>query len=166
MSPDRTQVALLLDFLDEAFDRKSWHGTNLRGSLRRVRAVEAALRPGADRHNIWEIVLHTAYWKYTVRRRICREKRGTFPLAGSDWFERPVILTEEAWRQDIRFLEEQHRLLKNAVAGLVDAQLVTRIGRTDLTAARLVRGIAAHDLYHAGQIQLLKRLVKSAGASD
>ena len=51
---------VLFDFIDEAFDKKSWHGPNLRGSLRGVTAQQAAWRPGPDRHNIWELALHAA----------------------------------------------------------------------------------------------------------
>ena len=50
--------------LDEAFDRRSWHGTNLRGSIRGLPRSTAAWRPAPDRHNIWELVVHAAYWKY------------------------------------------------------------------------------------------------------
>ena len=77
---------MLLDFLDEAFDKKSWHGPNLRGSIRGVTAKQAAWRPGDDRHNIWELTLHAAYWKYVVRRRLSNEKRGSFALPGSNFF--------------------------------------------------------------------------------
>jgi hypothetical protein len=54
-------IELLLAAFDEAFDRKSWHGTNLRGSLRGMSARAAAWRPGPRRHNAWEIAVHTAY---------------------------------------------------------------------------------------------------------
>ena len=81
-----SRVAMLLDLLDEGYQRKSWHGPNLRGSIRRVTAGQAAWRPAAGRKCIAEIVVHAAYWKYTVRRRILNEKRGSFPLKGSNWF--------------------------------------------------------------------------------
>src|SRR6185503_12219164 len=79
----------LLAIVDQAYDRPSWHGTNLKGSIRRVTATIAAWRPGPNRHNIWEIVVHAAYWKYAVRRRLTGEARGSFPLKGSNWFRRP-----------------------------------------------------------------------------
>ena len=60
-------AVILLRMIDEAFDRKSWHGTNLRGAIRGLTVTEAAWRPEARRHNIWEIVVHVAYWKYAVR---------------------------------------------------------------------------------------------------
>lgn len=143
--------ALVLAALDEAFDKKSWHGTNLRGSVRRLEARRAAWRPGRGRHNAWEIVVHAAYWKYVVRRTLTGEKRGSFPLAGSNFFHRPEgAPSEAAWREDVALLVEEHRKLRAAIARLTEAGLRAHLVR--------LRGIVAHDLYHAGQIQLLKRL--------
>jgi len=153
----RSQVEFALQAIDEGFNRVAWHGTNLRGSVRRVKAIQAAWRSSPGRHNIWEIVVHAAYWKYAVRRRILAEKRGSFALAGSNWFERPEILTEDAWKADIRFLEDEHRKMREAVASLGDDVLESVAGKGKTTIGALVRGIAAHDVYHAGQIQLLKR---------
>src|SRR5262245_25706047 len=99
MSPE---IDLLLGLLDEAFDKKAWHGPNLRGALRRVGAAEAARRPGRGRHNVWELAVHAAYWKYAVRRRLTGEKRGSFALPGSNWFVRPNGPPSEAeWRKDV-----------------------------------------------------------------
>jgi len=150
---------MLLDGLDEAFDKKSWHGPNLRGAIRGVTAAEAAWRPAGDRHNIWELTLHAAYWKYVVRREILREKRGSFVLAGSNFFKRPQggsasvgsAADETAWKRDIAILEAEHRKLHDAVAGLPPRALTPAV-------RHLIRGAAAHDLYHAGQIRLVRRM--------
>lgn len=88
-----------------------------------------------------------------VRRRITGEKRGSFALAGSNFFKRPVELSETAWKKDIEILVTEHRCLRLTVAGLS-----SKLSRSTL---HLIRGAAAHDLYHAGQIRLLRRL--SAG---
>jgi DinB superfamily len=145
------EVRLLLDLLDEAFDKKSWHGPNLRGSIRAVTASQAAWRPKPGAHNIWELTLHAAYWKYVVRRRLTGEKRGSFALPGSNFFLRPVESTESAWRADVEILAAEHKKLRQVVANLPADRL---------TKARfhLIRGAAAHDVYHAGQIRLLRRL--------
>ncbi len=153
-------VSLLLQLLDEAYERKTWHGPNLRGSLRGLSAEEAAWQPSANRHNIWEIAVHCAYWKYAVRRRISGEKRGSFPLKGSNWFERPVKKTEDAWRADIALLEETHRALRDAIAGLSAKELDVIPRGSKVSNRIVVSGIAFHDVYHAGQIQLLKRLLR------
>lgn len=153
-------MKLLLDLLDQSYNRRSWHGTNLRGSIRGMTASEALWRPSPNRHNIWEIVVHCAYWKYVVRRRILEEKRGSFPLKGSNWFPRTAALTEDQWRKDIRLLEECHRSLREAIAGLSPNDLKHHRPGSTVDTALILTGIASHDLYHAGQIQILKRLRK------
>jgi hypothetical protein len=155
-------MAHLLAIIDQAYNRRSWHGTNLRGSIRQVSARQAAWRPGRTRHNIWELVVHAAYWKYAVWRRLKGERRGSFPLKGSNWFARPGG-SEAAWRADIALLDRTHSALREAIADLQPRDLEPAPGGAASTFA-LVTGIAAHDLYHAGQIQLLKRLGKRRGA--
>lgn len=149
-------LELLLEQLDQAYDRKSWHGTNLRGSIRGVSAREAVWRPAPGRHNIHELVVHAAYWKYTVARRFCGGKRGSFPLEGSNWFDRSTA-DEQSWRADVRLLEDTHRQLCAIVARLDSRVLPRPLPRSTVTYQGLISGIIAHDFYHAGQIQLLKR---------
>lgn len=157
------QIALLLQMLDQAYDKKSWHGPNLRGGLRGLSTAMAAWRPADNRHSIAEIAVHAAYWKYTVRRRLLGEKRGSFPLKGSNWFARPAPLSAEAWQADIALLEQMHQTLRAAVVALDPARLDRAPAGSKVTDLQIVMGIAAHDVYHAGQIQLLKRLAGSAG---
>jgi hypothetical protein len=152
---------VLLALLDEAHDHRSWHGTNLRGAIRGLTPELASWRPRRDRHNIWETVVHAAYWKYAVRRRLTGAPRASFPLIGSNWWRRPESSTAAAWRADVALLADQHRQLREAVASSPHARLARRTPGSAFTGAALVRGAAAHDLYHAGQIQLLKRLARS-----
>ncbi len=160
--PAQPEVEVLLTLIDQAYDHRSWHGTNLRGSLRGLDAAQAAWRPAARRHNIWEIAVHAAYWKYVVRRRLRAERRGSFPLRGSNWFARPLEASPAAWRADLELLGECHRSLRDAVAALEPRALHSRPRGSKVTTLDIVFGIAAHDLYHAGQIQLLKRLRRGA----
>lgn len=118
-------------------------------------AGQAARRPAVDRHNIWELTLHAAYWKYVVRRKILREKRGSFVLAGSNFFERPEsgsAVAEGASKRDIAILEDEHRKLRETVAELPARTFTPAM-------CHLIRGAAAHDLYHAGEIRLLRRMM-------
>src|SRR6202521_3036196 len=110
-----SEIRVLLDLLDEAFDKKSWHGPNLRGSIRGITPKQAAWRPKSGAHNIWELTLHAAYWKYVVRRRVTGEKRGAFVLQGSNFFKRPVEQTDAAWKQDVGILLAEHQALRLAV---------------------------------------------------
>ena len=150
---------LLLAQIDEAYNRRSWHGTNLRGSVRGLTARQAVWRPGRGRHNIHELVVHAAYWKYAATRRLLGQKRGSFPLEGSNWFARDTE-DDALWRADLRLLDDCHRTLRAAIAGVSARQLHRSIA-AGRTAVWMVSGIVAHDVYHAGQIQLIKRLMPS-----
>jgi hypothetical protein len=154
-------IDLLLALIDQAYDHSAWHGPNLRGSIRGLDAAVAGWRPSAGRHCIWEVVMHAAYWKYAVRRRLLGEKRGSFPRRGSNWFAAPEPLSEAAWDEAVGLLEQTHRTMRVAVAGLRPADLHYRAARSKRSNFDLISGIAAHDVYHAGQIQLLKRLARA-----
>jgi hypothetical protein len=152
---------LLLALLDEGYDRAAWHGPNLRGALRGLTAAEARWRPGPGRHCIWEVALHCAYWKYAVRQHLAGGRRGAFPRKGSNWLPLPSPADSAAWKADLALLDEQHRLLREAVAALPPRRLAERYRKHTL--ARMVRGAGAHDLYHAGQVRLLIRLSGAKG---
>ncbi len=154
------EIDQLLGLLDEGYNRAAWHGPNLRGSIRGVTAREAATPPRQGRHNIWELVVHAAYWKYAVRRRLVGEQRGSFALACSNWIRRPVDRSEKAWREDVALLEREHQALREAVAAFPAADLGQKVHGSKSVARRLIGGIALHDVYHAGQIQLIKRLIR------
>jgi hypothetical protein len=147
----------LLELVDRAYNRRSWHGTNLRGSIRGVTARDALWRPAKGRHNIWELIVHAAYWKYAVWRRLVGEPRGSFPLQGSNWFPRDGG-DEKALKEDIALLERIHRNLRSVVERFPASDLSRRPKGSSTTYFELIAGVAAHDLYHAGQIQLIKRL--------
>lgn len=145
---------LMLTLLEEAYAKKTWHGPNLSQAIRGVSAKQAAWRPGAGRHNIWEETLHAAYWKYVVRRRIEGGKRGSFVLKGSNFFLRPERgkADEAAWRADKKLLEREHHALREAVGRVLDTPREAKF-------LRQIYGVALHDVYHAGQIRLLRRLM-------
>jgi uncharacterized damage-inducible protein DinB len=155
ISPD---LRLMLQLVDESYYGKAWHGPNLRGSLRNITMEEACWRPNKNRHNIWELTLHAAYWKYTVRRRILGEKRGSFPIKGSNWFVRPETKSENVWRTDVALLDEMHQSMRDAVASLSSSDIWKTPAGSKINNATIITGIAQHDVYHAGQIQLLKKL--------
>jgi hypothetical protein len=145
---------LMLRLFDEAYKKKSWHGPNLRQAIRGVSAKQAAWRPAAGRHNIWEETVHAAYWKYAVRRRIEGGKKRSFALPGSNFFPRPEkgMASEAAWRADKELLEREHRALRAAIERVLDAPRGVKF-------VRQIYGVAFHDVYHAGQVRLLRRLM-------
>ena len=153
-------TGFLLQIIDESYEKRAWHGTNLRGSIKGITIEQAVWRPSPGRHNIWEIAVHCAYWKYIVRRRLLDEKKGSFPLRGSNWFIRPMAATEKAWRGDIALLDETHRSMHDAIAGLTSSDFKNNPTGSMWKNLQIISGIASHDVYHAVQIQLLKRLQK------
>jgi hypothetical protein len=154
-------ITLLLRVFDQAFEKRAWHGPNFRGSIRGLSADDAAWRPGIGRHNIWEIVVHVAYWKYAVRRRILGEKRGSFPISGSNWFRRPEKLDEKSWKADVALLAQHHVALRKTLVNLRRRDLTMQSPGSSVDNTTLIYGSASHDLYHAGQIQLIKRLLRA-----
>src|SRR5512143_487549 len=103
-SASAPEIRLLLGLLDEAFEKKAWHGPNLRGALRGVSAAKAAWRPAPDRHSIWDVAVHAAYWKHAVRRTLTGAKRGGFGIEGSNWFQQPQAPDEATWKKHLAIL--------------------------------------------------------------
>lgn len=150
-------ILLLLRLLDEAFSGPAWHGPTLRSSLRGVRWAEAYWRPGAHRQSIRALVVHCAYWKYVARRRVTREPVGSFSIEGSNWFPEPKRPSASAWRDDLALLDEQHRLLRAVVEALTPRRSTLRTSQRRVAGDEII-GAAYHDVYHAGQIRLIRRL--------
>jgi hypothetical protein len=148
----------LVDLLDRAYDRKSWHSPNLKGAIRGLEVEQAVWRPAPDRRSIAEQVLHAAYWKYVTRRKLRGDKRGSFPLKGSNWFAVEDSLTEDEWREHVRLLQGQHEALREAVVEIASERLHAVPEGEKWSDLNMIQGVAFHDIYHAGQIQLLKRL--------
>jgi uncharacterized damage-inducible protein DinB len=151
----------LLVSLRRAYDGRSWHGPNLRGAIRGLTPAEAFFRPGRGRHSAYDLVLHAAYWKYVARRRLTGEKRGSFPVKGSNFFPEPKVKDARALREAKALLEETHRTLRETVEALPEAAFSERRG--SWTVEEMIAGVAAHDLYHTGQIQLVTRFFAERG---
>jgi len=155
---------LLAENLQPAPGRRGWHGgpTPL-GALRGVGPDQAAWRPGAGRKNIWELALHIAYWKYAVRRRLEGVKGGRreerFARSPANWPVMPDGSDEAAWAADVQLLRNEHSRLIEIVRRIPPAWLDRKPpGGRQWTYGELIVGIAQHDAYHTGQMQLVKRL--------
>jgi hypothetical protein len=151
-------MAVLIRILDEAYENKAWHGPNLKGSIRGLSPEQAVWRPDPRRRNIAEQVIHAAYWKYAVRRRLRGDDRGSFPLKGSNWFLVAGPISAAEWKSNTALLDSEHRLLRQAIVEFPSERLFDLAQGGKFTNLAIISGIASHDVYHAGQIQLLKRL--------
>lgn len=156
MSQVLTILSALHDQLDSVYHGKAWHGPTLRGALRGISAQEAGKAVNQSSHSIADIALHCAYWKYSVRRRLQNSKRGTFAWKGSNWFTLPKPLTEELWHKILNTLDEEHNALRKAVESFPSSHLGRIPKGSRYSYFQLIQGIAAHDVFHAGQVRLLK----------
>lgn len=154
------RIDVLIQTYDQAYDRRAWHGTNLRGSLRGLKLEQLLWRPAPGRHNIWEITLHCAYWKYVVWRKLTNSDKGKFPRKPSDWPRLPEQPNVELWKADLALLEEIHGDLRDAILAFPPEKLSGKPVKSKVPFIDHIYGASSHDLYHAGQIQLVKRLMK------
>lgn len=154
----------VLKALDPPAGTKPWHGgASVLGCLRGVSAEAAVWKPAPDRHSIWELALHIAYWKYAVRRWLTGEERGGFPRSPANWPEVPDLPDAKAWKADRRLLREEHRRLVEAIRAFDPARLDDDPESGEWTSMDRLTGIVQHDMYHTGQIQIMKRIYASLG---
>ncbi len=153
---DSDQRQLLRQILEEAYRLPTWNGTNLRASLRRVPAEAAGWRPPKSRRSIADIVVHCAYWKYALRRRLSNGKRGAFPFKGSNWFRLPSPVSRPQWSEYLTLLDDQHQQLCDFLAE--DSGLLSYSDSATHDQTCRIYGLAIHDAYHTGQVHLIKKL--------
>ena len=155
------EVIRIVNQLEREHAGDPWHGSPLSSILEGVGHAQAAAKPIKAAHSIWELVLHIAAWKNEVRRRLSGAPAAE-PLGG-DW---PAVgeLSAAAWQQARDHLELSHRLLVSAVRALPETKLFEptnddrdRAMGTGVTYYELLHGIVQHDVYHAGQIAILKK---------
>jgi hypothetical protein len=106
-------------------------------------------------------VLHAAYWKYALLRVFAPTAAATFERSPSNWPRPPMRPDEKAWAADRAYLGAMHGRLRNAVLAFDPLRLAERPQGRKWTYAMYLAGAAAHDAYHTGQVQLLKRLRRS-----
>ena len=156
------RLAEVLHLLDPPPGPKLWYGgATVFGSLRGVGHDQASWKPGPDRHSIWELALHAAYWKYAVRRRLDHSvPRGAFPRSPANWPHMPDVRDERTWKADRALLRDEHEALVAVARSLSPDLIDRRDAKGHYRALDLLFGVATHDIYHTGQIQLMKRLYR------
>jgi hypothetical protein len=151
-----TSPSVLTRILAEGYGPGAWHGADLKASLADVGPELAFRRPAAERHNIAEIALHHAYYQHSVRGRLLTVPVEPFVLEGDDWFALPGN-GRLTWPEIVDVVEEQQRRLVATVADVAEGRVPTPL--SDSARFDLILGITCHAVYHAGQIQLIKRLL-------
>jgi uncharacterized damage-inducible protein DinB len=152
------EIERITDQIRRAYDGDAWHGPPLRAVLDGVTAEAASARPIRDAHSIGEIVRHVTFWYDGVRRRIGGEV--VDPQGTEDWPEADGA-GEEGWRRELAVLDLAHAALLREVDQLGVDDLERAVPGKPYSVYILLHGLVQHNLYHAGQVALLK---KAAGA--
>ena len=141
--------------LERSVSGPMWHGPALSDLLEGLSAEQAAARPIAGAHSIWELVLHATAWAEIARERLAGSAKAN-PTPDEDW--PPVSdASADAWRATIERLKEAHRELAADTARMDDSTLIGRVPGKDHSVLVMMHGIIEHDAYHGGQIAILKR---------
>jgi uncharacterized damage-inducible protein DinB len=151
-----TEIERILDQLKRAYEGNAWHGPSVREALSGVTAAQAHTRPLNNAHSIWELTQHIAVWEDVGRRRLEGDRAEIEISSPEDW--PPAADTSEAaWEQSKAALDRVHEALREAISRISEARLDEPVLEGKSSVYVTVHGVIQHDLYHAGQIALLKK---------
>ena len=158
-----TEIERLLDQFRRAYNGDSWAGPSLTDTLHGITAAQAAAHPLAGAHSIWEIVLHLETWIRTVHHRV-GENKLIGPTDAENWPSLPQVADEATWQQAQARLGEAHEQLLARISQLRDEDLSRELELAPNYPAGtpgpyyvLLHGLVQHQLYHTGQIALLRK---------
>ena len=157
------RLEMIIDLFAPPPGTKLWHGgASVFGALRGVKPEEAVWQPAPGRHSIWDLTLHVAYYNYVIWRRVSGAPEGGFPRSPSHFPKPPDEVTPNSWKKDRALVREYHVRVLEAMKAFDSSRLDEPWrDKSDHTFADLFMGIVLHDTYHAGQIQMVKRLYSS-----
>lgn len=150
-----TELERIADQVKRAYEGPAWSGPSLLDVLKDVSAKQAAAKPIAGAHSIWELVAHITVWEQVAMRRLRGEPYREY-APHEDW---PQVqeTSDTAWSGLLERLHASNLALRTAIAGFEQTRLATVVPGADYSFYVLLHGAVQHDLYHAGQIALLKK---------
>ena len=153
-----TEIDRILDQLKRAFEGGAWHGPSVKEVLHGVTAKQAHARPLGNAHSIWELVQHIAVWEDVGRRRLEGDP-AEVPISSPEDWPPAADASEAAWDQAKAALERGHQSLIEAISRVPESRLDEPILEGKSTVYVTLHGVIQHDLYHAGQLAMLKKAV-------
>lgn len=152
------EVQRILDQLKRAYEGEAWHGPSVREVLSGVTAEQAHARPIANGHTIYELVRHIAVWEDAGRRRL-EGDRAQIPISSPEDWPTPQDTSASGWEQAKAALDRGHQELMKAISHLDESKLDEPVLEGLSSVYVTVHGVIQHDLYHAGQIAILKKAI-------
>jgi uncharacterized damage-inducible protein DinB len=154
-----SELQRIADQIRRSWQGEAWSGPSVREALEGVTAAQAVERPLKSGHSIWELVLHLTTWSNVARRRFDDE---LFEVTEAEDWRAVGYTSEAAWRIALADLEQANNDLVATLEAAAktpssEMRLTELAPGKDHTIYVLLHGTAQHNLYHAGQISLLKK---------
>lgn len=159
-----TETERILDQLKRAYEGDAWHGPAVKHVLDGITAAQAHARPLANAHSIYELVRHIAVWEDVGRRRLEGDPANVEISSPEDW-PPPDDTSEPAWEQAKAAVDRGHLALVEAIKRVPESRLDEPILPGKSSVYVTLHGVIQHDLYHAGQIAMLKKAVQRERSS-
>ncbi len=158
MRDEMTEVERIEDQLRRAIGGDAWHGPSVKEVLTDVTAQQATAKPVQGAHSIWELLFHMGAWEGVALQRLNGDKT---PLPDDQNWPLDNPPGDREWNAAWTSFENQNQQLRKAILQLTDDQLEGQVPGTDHSFYHLLHGVVQHDLYHAGQIVLLKKAMQT-----
>lgn len=152
-----SEIERIREQLKRNHEGEAWYGPSVRQALDGISAVEAATRPLAAGHTIFELVLHMIAWRNVARRRLEGERVDSLP--DKEDFPQVVASGDEAWKQALARLDDSFTRLDEAISRFDEGRLQDCLPERGRSYYTMLHGVIQHDVYHAGQIQLLRKAI-------
>jgi uncharacterized damage-inducible protein DinB len=152
----QSEVSRISHLLQQTYAGDAWHGSSVKQVLQGINAQQAAMRVLPDTHTIWELISHITVWRTFAFQKMAGDKTFDILTSEQDW---PLITdgTESKWLEDLQALDHSQSRLVQAVNNMIDQELEAIVPGRQYSFYTLLHGIIQHDLYHTGQIALLKK---------
>jgi len=157
-----TEIERIVAEYDRVLHGNAWHGDPIWKILDSVSAECAGHRPAGGVHNIWEIVQHMTFWEGVGARRLAGQRAGLDEALN---FPAPPAATEANWQKTRDAFRASNQEFREALAKLDAARLNELSAAGKRSFYEEAHGVIQHDIYHAGQIALLKKALEANGAS-
>ena len=153
-----TDVERIVDQLDRSLEGDCWYGPSIREILDGVSASDAASHPVQGGHSIWELVHHVTAWVRAAHERVLGHV--CEPEGDADW---PPVrdTTDRAWTAAFDTLRQAQADLVRTIETFSGADLDAPVPNREYNRAHMLHGLAEHHAYHAGQMALLKRALRT-----
>lgn len=155
------EIDNIIDQLERTFEGDAWHGQSLSEILTNITARQAAARPIPRAHSIWEIVLHSTAWQRAVRERLQGKPISSLPDE-EDWPE-TADTSEQAWFDAVQALRSEYEILQAGALKWRERDLGETTEGQRFTVYQMLHGVVQHNVYHAGQIAILKKATTGDG---